>query len=547
MSQQELTYDRKGRIARCMDQPRGLWAGFVNSANGFPTRPAVWVEGQTLSYSQLRDLASRIAASLQRHPQFLKNPLTAVFAYRSSTAFAGILGSLLAGNGYVPLNRTFPTKRTQTMLERSGCRSIIVDTSSATQLGELLHASQEPVLVILPETPDVSAYRESWPMHTILGTGDLAPATSWREPSVDPNAIAYLLFTSGSTGVPKGVMVAHRNVTSYLDYIVNRYQINEQDRFSQMFDMTFDLSVADIFCAWERGACVCCPSQKTLIKPGSFIREMQLTIWFSVPSTVAFMKQWGALKPGQYPSLRFSLFCGEPLPVSSAAAWLQAAPNSIVENLYGPTELTIACTLYRWNPESSPDESELGVVPIGYSFPGMKVLVADSNLAEMEPGQEGELLMNGPQMSLGYWKDPEKTADAFVTPPGKSEVYYRTGDRVRRPTGNGPLTHLGRVDFQVKVLGHRVELGEIESVVRKISGLEGVVALGWPLTPSGCDGIELFLEGQIKQPELLRSAAAAALPEYMVPRRFHCMDTLPRNANGKFDRKAMLQLLEGGL
>lgn len=530
-----------------MEKQRAVWAGFINSVHNFPNRPAVWVEGQNLSYSQLGELATRIASTLQRHPEFSKNSLTAVFAYRSSTAFAGILGSLLAGKGYVPLNRTFPTKRTQTMFERSGCRSIIADTGSSPQLRELLDSSPEPVLVILPEASDVKTYRERWPVHIILGQQELVPAASWQEPSVDPNAIAYLLFTSGSTGVPKGVMVAHRNVTAYVDYIVGRYEITEQDRFSQMFDMTFDLSVADMFCAWERGACVCCPSQKALIKPGSFIREMQLTIWFSVPSTVAFMKQWGALKPAQYPTLRFSLFCGEPLPVSSAAAWLEAAPNSIVENLYGPTELTIACTLYRWCPESSPSESELGVVPIGHPFPDMKVLVADSNLQEVQPGHEGELLMNGPQMSLGYWKDSEKTAAAFVTPPGKLEVYYRTGDRVRRPTNKGPLTHLGRVDFQVKVLGHRVELGEIESVVRKISGLDGVVALGWPVTASGCDGIEIFLEGQVKQPELLRSAAAAALPEYMMPRRFHCMDTLPRNANGKLDRKAMLQLLEGGL
>lgn len=543
----ELSQDRKERVERQVREDRALWAGFVSSSDRFPGRPAVRVEGRTLSYLQLRDLASCIAASLQRFPEFSKTPLSAVFAYRSSTAFAGVLGSLLAGNGYVPLNRTFPTKRTQVMFERSGCRSIIVDAGSAPQLGELLDGSREPVLVILPETPDVIAYKERFPSHTILGSRDLESAATWRETLVDSDAIAYLLFTSGSTGVPKGVMVTHRNVTSYVDYVVDRYEITEQDRFSQMFDMTFDLSAADMFAAWERGACVCCPSQKALIKPGSFIRDMQLTIWFSVPSTIAFMKQWGALKPCQYPSLRFSLFCGEPLPVSSAAAWLAAAPNSIVENLYGPTELTIACTLYRWNPEVSPSESEFGVVPIGYPFPGMNVLVADPNLKEVEPGQDGELLMNGPQMSLGYWHDPEKTAAAFVTPPGKAEVYYRTGDRVRRPTGTNPLTHLGRVDFQIKVLGHRVELGEIEEVVRKISGLEGVVALGWPLTSSGCDGVEIFLEGQVQQPELLHRAAAAALPEYMVPRRFHCMNMLPRNANGKFDRKAMLHLLEGGL
>ena len=131
---------------------------------------------------------------------------------------------------------------------------------------------------------------------------------------------------------------------------------------------------------------------------------MGLTIWFSVPSTAVFMKRLGILKPGRFPSLRWSLFCGEPLPVSLVAAWLGAAPNTALENLYGPTELTIACTLYRWDPQRSPAESERGIVPIGYPYPGMEVLVVDQALREREPGQEGELLMNGPQMSLGIGK-----------------------------------------------------------------------------------------------------------------------------------------------
>src|SRR5205823_14365849 len=144
--------------------------------------------------------------------------------------------------------------------------------------------------------------------------------------------------------------------------------------------------------------------------------------------TVAFMKQLGTLKPCRFKSLRLSLFCGEPLPVTSAAAWQQAAANSLLENLYGPTELTISCTFYRWDPLRSPAESEFEIVPFGYPHRGMNVLVADGNLNEVAPGEEGELLMNGPQMSPGYWKDPDKTAAAFVIPPGTSDGYYRTGD-----------------------------------------------------------------------------------------------------------------------
>jgi len=524
-----------------------LWTGFMQSAERFAERPAVFAEGRTLCYRELQELATRIAATIQAHSGFSQVPLTAVFCYRSPTAFAGVLGALLAGHGYVPLNRTFPTERTEIMFERSECRSIIVDTGSLPQLGKLLDQAHQPLLVIMPDVANVHEYSEQWYRHTFIGSGDLYSSRSWREPTAALDAIAYLLFTSGSTGTPKGVMVTHRNVRSYLDFMVDRYEISERDRMSQMFDLTFDLSAFDMFMAWERGAYVCCPSQKTLIKPGKFVQDMELTVWFSVPSTVAFMKQLGMLKPRQYETLRLSLFCGEPLPVSSAAAWLEAAPNSILENLYGPTELTISCTLYRWDRVRSPGESELEIVPIGYPHPGMNVLVANQDLNEVAPGEEGELLMNGPQMSLGYWRDPEKTAAAFVVPPGKSDVYYRTGDRVRRPTEDRPLTHLGRIDFQVKVLGHRVELGEVEAVIRKASCLDGVIAVGWPVTSSGCGGVEVFLEGEVKDKDGLRNAVASVLPEYMIPRRFHSMDRLPRNVNDKFDRKAMLKLLEEGL
>jgi len=523
---------------------RPLWSGFVRSAREFPDRPAVLVEGKHLSYAQLLGDAQRVAATIQRHGG--SSGLTGVLAYRSATAFTGILGSLVAGNGYVPLNRTFPAERTLAMFERAECDSIVVDSGSLPQLEKLLDKAQKRLLVMLPEVVDVGPFQVRWPNHLFAGHPDLAPSREWQEPEAQPNGIAYLLFTSGSTGVPKGVMVSHRNVATFLDYMVERYAITEEDRLSQMFDMTFDLSVFDMFVAWERGACVCCPSQKTLIKPGKFIQEAELTLWFSVPSVAVFMKQLGMLKAGQYPRLRWSLFCGEPLPVFSATAWLEAAPNSILENLYGPTELTIACTLYRWNASRSADEAEMGIVPIGYPYPGMEVLVADEKLNEVPPGKEGELLMNGPQMSLGYWKDAEKTAAAFTVPPGKTEVYYRTGDRVRRPLGNEPLTHLGRIDFQVKVQGHRVELGEIEAVVRKISGFDGVVAVGWPVTSSGYGGIEVFVEGHASVNDRLRSAVANELPEYMVPRKFHFMSRLPRNVNDKFDRKAMLKLLQEG-
>ncbi|MCU1240017.1 MAG: Peptide synthetase [Candidatus Acidoferrum typicum] len=544
MDKGSLLNDRVRSNAVGFEEQRSLWSGFIRSAQRFPQRPAVVAEGKVLTYEELYELACRIAATIQRYPECSPTPLTAVFAYRSTTAFAGVLGALLAGNGYVPLNRTFPEGRTQVMFERSESRTLVVDAKSLPQLSGLLEGARERVLVMLPDMSDVAQLEARWPKHLFVGAGGLQASSSWREAAVHPDSLAYLLFTSGSTGTPKGVAVAERNVLSFLDYMVDRYEVTENDRLSQMFDMTFDLSAFDMFVAWERGACVCCPSQKELIKPDSFIKNSKLTMWFSVPSTAVFMKQLGLLKAGRYPELRVSLFCGEPLPVSSIQAWCEAAPNSIVENLYGPTELTIACTLYRWDSQRSASESEMGIAPIGYPYPGMTYLVVDEELNEVVPGGEGELLMNGPQMSLGYWRDTKKTSEAFITPPGQTEVYYRTGDRVRRPRSGGPLIHLGRIDSQIKVLGHRVELGEIEAVVRKHCGSDAVVAVGWPFTSSGYGGVEVFIEGR-EQGNELRDTVRSELPEYMVPRRFHFKDRLARNSNGKLDRKAISKSLEG--
>ena len=528
---------RTSRNASTASRP--LWAGFVETAERAPDRVALLAEGQTLTYGELAALARRIGATIDARSDPASPPLTAVFAYRTPTAFAGVLGTLLAGHGYVPLNRTFPTPRTRIMFEQAGCRSLIVDRDSVGQLDAVLTGTSAPLLVIVPDLDGVADLRAAWPAHTILGAADLEPATSWTPPETQPDAVAYLLFTSGSTGIPKGVMVAHRNVTAFLDCMLERYQITEHDRLSQMFDMTFDLSVFDMFMAWERGAWLCCPPKKALMNPSAFIKEMELTVWFSVPSTALFIKRLRALTPGAFPSLRLSIFCGEPLPLSVAAAWDRAAPNSVVENLYGPTELTIACSCYRWDATRSPEEAEIGIVPIGEPFPGMQTLIVNHHVNEVAAGQDGELLMTGPQMTLGYWKDPDKTAAAFITPPGHSEIYYRTGDRVRRPIGGAPMTHLGRIDSQIKLRGHRVELGEIEAAVRDACKRDGIVAVPWPITENGYEGIEVFVEAEPLDVVALRGDIASKLPDYMVPRRFHFLDRLPLNVNGKFDRKAL--------
>ena len=528
-----------------MKPDRLLWSGFLQSSAKFPDRPAIDMAGCSVTYEELARRAMSLAATLQAKAPSDAVPLTAVLVYRSATAYAAVLGTLMAGHGYVPLNPMFPAERTRLMLERSMCRSVIVDGASEAQLDSLLANTASPLVVVCPDRADVAELAAKFTTHRIVGAKDLLSFERWHPVKVDTNSMAYLLFTSGSTGQPKGVMVSHRNVLSYLDFIVPRYGISEQDRCSQTFDMTFDLSVHDMFVTWEKGACLCCPTYKELIKPGTFIVDAKLTIWFSVPSVAVFMKKLGMLKPGMYPVLRLSLFCGEALPLEITKSWAGAAPNSVIENIYGPTELTIACTAYRWDNARSPSECEHGIVPIGRPFAGLEARVVDEHLREVEPGADGELLMGGSQLALGYWQDADKTAAAFVARPGSDKMFYRTGDRVRRPVGAAPFIYLGRLDHQIKIMGHRVELGEIEAVIRDEAGVDAVVALGWPINASGASAIEAFLQANEElDVALVQQRLGARLPAYMVPRRLHILSHLPLNSNGKYDRKALLNRLK---
>jgi len=502
-----------------------LLGGFLRHAEATPERPALEVGAERLSYGELAERAARIGTAIAAAETAGEPDLTAVYGSRSATAYAGILGALWAGNGYVPLNPTFPADRCREMLLRSGARTLVVDEEREELVAELLNGHPDPPAVIVADAE-----------------GETIDPVA---PKLGGDAIAYLLFTSGSTGRPKGVGVAQRNVVAFLDAIRERYDFGPEDRFSQTFDLTFDLSVFDMFVAWGSGGCLCCPSPAQLISPARFIRDSELTVWFSVPSLGAMMRKLRMLKPGSYPTLRWSLFCGEPLPGELARAWAAAAPASTVENLYGPTEATIACTVQRVRPELDGEDEVNGIVSIGAPFGATGTIVVDESLRQVGPGEDGELLLSGPQVTPGYWQDAEKTAAAFVEPPGTEGVHYRTGDRVRRPARpEDPLVYLGRLDHQIKVMGHRVEIGEIEAALRDASGVDAAIAIGWPLTESGAGGIAAFLADPGADVRALREELAERLPEYMVPRRIELLDELPLNANGKFDRKAMLAMLE---
>ena len=523
---------------------KGLIQGFLDSAERFASREALVVDEKSLSYRELRDRAATIARTiLDREPESF--PLAAILASRSETAYAGVLGVLGAGKGYVPLNPKFPVDRTGKMLLLSGSRVLVVGREALGQLPRLLPEIGRSLTLILPDCADAAELCTGFPRHRFVSSAQMSAGAGFAfDIEVDPAAVAYLLFTSGSTGEPKGVPIHHSNVRSYIEYISNRYEVNERDRFSQEFDMTFDLSVHDMFVCWERGAGLFSVPEKSVMLPAKFIRDHELTMWFSVPSVVALLSKMRLLQPGCFPSLRFSQFCGEPLAAAHAQHWQEAAPNSIVENLYGPTETTIAISHYCWDPSKSPQDCLNGIVPIGWTFAGQQCRVVDHERSEIS--ETGELCLAGSQVTDGYWNNPEKTRRQFVRFPETGEtLWYRTGDLVKRGE-NGCLYYLGRIDNQVKIRGYRAELQEIEVVLRKASQAEQVVAVPWPVIDGSADGVVAFVSGVSDVDEVhILNRCREALPDYMVPRKIYWLEEMPLNDNGKIDRKKLAKLLEG--
>lgn len=521
-----------------------LGACFLASAATFPERVALEVAGRGRTYSELAMAAWRLATCIANTP--CDRPrLGAVFAARSEVAYAGVLGTLLAGRGYVPLNPKFPAARNAHMLSVSRAATLIVGSECAELMSDVISRVERSLTVLLPTVDDVSALQREHARHHLVGNRAIASmSVAMRPPAVDPAEIAYLLFTSGSTGTPKGVMVSHASALSFLSAVWSRYRFDETDRFSQTFDLTFDLSVFDMFSCWGRGASLHCVPADQLVAPDDFVRDHALTVWFSVPSVGMMMRTLGRLTPNAFPSLRWSLFCGERLPGVVAAAWQQAAPASVVENLYGPTEATIACTQYRWHSESL-GECVDGTVPIGEPYPAMAAAIVDEQLLRVPHGERGELCVKGPQVTHGYWGDSGRTHERYVAMPwyeGPDNRWYRTGD-IAYVGASGSLIHCGRNDDQIKLRGFRIELPEVEHAIREAAETPFAVVLPYPRNANEIVGLTAVVSGTQHSEDEILDRAKLILPDYMLPGAVEFVDEMPLNSNGKIDKSALLKHL----
>ena len=503
-----------------------------------PTLPALFVAGKYYSYQELGDLAATIAALLA-DPGYGRVERVGILASRSVEAFAGILAACWAGVTFVPLNPKYPEDRLATIIKNSQLSAIVLDGAGCKALTDTIRACC-PSLLIAPCLDDhVVGTWEVRGRQTLAGYSPIPPAQSPREEN------AYILFTSGTTGEPKGVMVTASNVAHFLSVSQDRYRLTAADRVSQQSELTFDHIVFDLFMAWGAGASVHVVPESMVMAPADFIKKQELTVWFAVPSVISFLKGMRLLKPGIFPSLRISLFAGEPLPKDSADAWQEAAPNSCVDNLYGPTEVTVDCL---WQPYRAPYAitPNRGVVAIGKPYAGMHAAIVDGDNNFLAIGEIGELAVSGPQVSAGYWHNPELTTRRYprlLHPELGATTWYLTGD-LSYQDEDGIFHYLGRVDNQVKVLGQRVELEDVEFHLRAVCRSDSVAVIAWPMVHGTAQGLIAFVTDGTLDQKVVKERLRQRILAYMIPRRIVCLEQLPLNLNGKVDRKALAAGLE---
>ncbi len=516
---------------------------FYKSAAQAPNHQALsWDEG-ALTYSELRDLMESLRPTLVSD----NADCIGILAYRSPLAYASVLAILAEGKAYVPLNPIFPPARNGYILQKARINTLIVGEECADALVALLEEWEKlkkPLRIILLSNADKIKTILLKPSivisnQTVTVKSNLIPAPL---ASITQENSAYVLFTSGSTGQPKGVRIRHDNVLSYVQSFLSVYPIYAEDRVSQTFDLTFDVSVHDQFVTWAVGATLIVFPDKSLFSPLVYAAEQKLTVWFSVPARAAFLDSARLVIPNALPNVRLSLFAGEKLTWKTCETWKRIAPNSRLFNLYGPTEATVAFTHFEIPKDFPEERAYQGGIPIGRAWLGQSIEVRRPDNSLCTPGEVGSLWLAGDQVAPSYWDEAEKTAERFIA--REEVIWYRTGDLVLEET-DGLLQYLGREDFQVKVMGYRIELGEIEHALMNCSDAAFALA---DVAPIRGDIEEIYCvlpKHLAPRKKEINVALKQRLPSYMVPRHVYFTDDIPLNANGKMDRGALkIQILK---
>lgn len=482
----------------------------------FADKAAFIDENDTLTYKELCDTAKRIGSCIAK--KNIGNSPVAVYLDKSVKTVAAMLGVVYSGCFYAVIDSEMPVERISKIFSSLNPAAIITEEKYLDNAKEL-------------GAPDVFLYEEASVCPTdeeLLG--------KIRNEMIDTDPL-YALYTSGSTGLPKGALLSHRNVISYSEWAVKTFNIDENTVFGNQTPFYFSMSVTDIYSTLRAGATlVIIPKQFFTfpIKLIDFLEQYKVNTIYWVPSAMAIVSSFKLFDIAKPNYLKTVLFAGEVMPVKHLNYWKNALGDGVLfANLYGPTETTDICTYYIVDREFTEEES----LPIGKHCDNCNVFIVNEKGERAAVGEEGELYARGSFLAFGYYNNPEKTAEAFVQNPLNSaypERVYKTGDLVRLEE-NGEISYICRKDYQIKHMGYRIELGEIEAAV---SSVEGVNECACVFNEKE-DKIVLFYTANRCKEDKLMAALSKKLNYYLMPNKVFKLPVMPHNQNGKIDRKLL--------
>jgi amino acid adenylation domain-containing protein len=507
------------------------------SARRHPDRTAVEDGERTLTYAEL-DAASNLIANLLLEHGVERGDRVGLFLDKSMESVVGLYGALKAGAAYVPLDPRSPTSRLSDIVRDCAIRVLLTGAEKADAWPDLTAGASSLHTVVVLNADDAGSPP---PGIRTLSRGDV-DASDPMPPAVEQIGfdLAYILYTSGSTGAPKGVMLSHQNALAFVRWAAETFEVGPGDRLSSHAPLHFDLSVFDLFAAAAAGSAMVLVPPEASVFPvhlRDFIADRRISVWYSVPSILSMLALRGGLADRSLPDLRTILFAGEVFPIGFLRTLTELLPHVGFHNLYGPTETNV-CTWYTVKPADR-DRSE--PVPIGRAIDGVEVYAVDEDGRRVPPGEVGELLVRGDTVMHGYWGDPGRTERGLVADPtgrGLRDAAYRTGDLVRLDD-DGNYVLLGRRDHQIKSRGYRIELGEIETAIYAHPDVLECAVIAVP-DPLVTNRIHAFVAGRrgLTEAAVVRTCGER-IPHYMVPERIELRDVLPKTSTGKIDRRAL--------
>ncbi len=474
---------------------------------------AFYIEGTYHTYKDFAQVISDIR-NVIRNTVANDEAVVGLITNNDIHTYASIIALWMEGKGYVPIHPDFPVSRNEVIIREAEVNAIL--DSSTDQVFKTHNTISTRIL----DTVQI----------------DLIPV------SVKAEDLGYIFFTSGTTGTPKGVPITFGNLEGFIEaFWALDYTLDSTDRCLQMFELTFDLSVFSYLAPILKGACIYTIPKEEI--KYSYIFELmedhKLTFMLMVPSILHYLRPY--FDEIDCTSVRYSLFCGEALPLDVTEEWSSCIPNATIDNVYGPTECTIFCTDYTYRRNDS-NKTHNGVLTIGKSMKNTITLIVDEDENEVANGESGELCLSGAQLTQGYWKNEEKNKEVFFNKEykGKQTRFYRTGDLCSMDD-EGDILYLGRIDFQAKIQGFRVEISEIEFETKAILSKTNAVAIAFKNAIHHTE-IGLAIESLVFDTKELIESLKTKLPPYMIPTQVKFVDKFPLNTNGKTDRKKLKEL-----